>query len=172
MEKEALSLDSSLYKVMSHPTRLAILNLLKRGEISVENLNKGVRVRKANLSQHLSILRSHNLVRFRKEGQKVFYRLAKSEIDSEATNRKNWSLQDFKELGWLLALVMLIVSPIAVLSGGVHEGKQGILTQVRELLPYEHLNHEHILTAVLSLVFWVALIYMLLSLTKGLLRHK
>jgi len=173
MEKEALSADTNLYKVMSHPTRLTILNLLKKGEISFESLNKAIKVRKANLSQHLSILRSHNLVRFRKEGQRVYYSLVDTKLDSEASfERKNWPLQNLKEVGWLLALIMLILSPIAVLSNRVHTDDQSAISQFREFLPYDHLSHGHVLTAILSLVFWIALIYMLFSLTKGLLSNK
>ncbi|OGY25638.1 MAG: hypothetical protein A2Z24_00570 [Candidatus Woykebacteria bacterium RBG_16_44_10] len=169
MEKEALSLDSSLYKVMSHPTRLTILNLLKKGEISFENLNKRLRVRKANLSQHLAILRQHKLVSVRRKGQYAYYRSVNNGLVSSQPPRiSSWSVGTLKDIGWILALVMLIASPIAVFSSRAHPADQSIQSQLREFLPYEHLGHGHTLTAVISLVFWIALVYMLTSLIKGL----
>jgi rhodanese-related sulfurtransferase/predicted transcriptional regulator len=56
--------------------RLELLELLAQGERSVEALASVVNLPIANVSQHLQYLRRAGLVATRKEGQRVFYRLA------------------------------------------------------------------------------------------------
>ncbi len=68
--------NATIYKLMSHPIRLEILNILKaRGETSVEQLLQMLGVRKANLSQHLSLLRHTKTVMMRKDGLNVYYQI-------------------------------------------------------------------------------------------------
>lgn len=67
--------------VFAHPLRLELLQLLhERGECSVGDLVEATGIRMANLSQHLAIMRSTNIVLSRKEGVNVYYRLADSRI--------------------------------------------------------------------------------------------
>ncbi len=63
-------------KATSHPRRLEIIELLAQGERSVEVLSKAAQLTVANTSQHLQQLRQAGLVASRKEGLRVFYRLA------------------------------------------------------------------------------------------------
>lgn len=68
--------NATIYKLMAHPIRLEILNILKdRGETSVEQLLQTLGVRKANLSQHLSLLRHTKTVMMRKDGLNVYYQI-------------------------------------------------------------------------------------------------
>lgn len=71
--KETYEKNSRIYKLLANPIRLEILNLIKYQEANVEEIRKVVGIRKANLSQHLALLRNTELVRVRHEGQKVFY---------------------------------------------------------------------------------------------------
>lgn len=65
----------------AHPLRLELLQLLhERGESTVSDLAEATGVRMANLSQHLAIMRSTNLVLSRKEGASVYYRLYDARI--------------------------------------------------------------------------------------------
>ncbi len=65
----------------AHPLRLELLQLLhERGESTVSDLAEATGVRMANLSQHLAIMRSTNMVLSRKEGASVYYRLADARI--------------------------------------------------------------------------------------------
>jgi len=67
--------------VFAHPLRLELLQLLhERGECAVGDLAEATGVRMANLSQHLAVMRSTNIVLSRKEGVSVYYRLADSRI--------------------------------------------------------------------------------------------
>ncbi|PIV90757.1 transcriptional regulator [Candidatus Gracilibacteria bacterium CG17_big_fil_post_rev_8_21_14_2_50_48_13] len=72
--------NAEVYKVLAHPTRLEILNIMKHEEVSVEDLLRLVAVSKANLSQHLSILRNAGLVHVRRDGLRAFYSIMDARI--------------------------------------------------------------------------------------------
>ena len=66
---------ASIFQALAHPTRIAILEVLRDGEISAGTIQERLGVEQANVSQHLSILRSRQIVTSRKEGNQVFYSL-------------------------------------------------------------------------------------------------
>ncbi len=63
-------------KAIANPHRLELVDLLAQGERSVEELAKETALSIANASQHLQALREAHLVIARKEGLRVYYRLA------------------------------------------------------------------------------------------------
>lgn len=64
---------ASLFQALSHPTRIAILEVLRDGELSARTIQEKLGIEQANLSQHLAILRSRQIVVNRKDGNQVFY---------------------------------------------------------------------------------------------------
>jgi ArsR family transcriptional regulator len=64
---------ANIFQALAHPTRIAILEVLKEGETSARAIQERLGVEQANLSQHLAILRSRQIVAHRKEGNQVFY---------------------------------------------------------------------------------------------------
>ena|SRR6185437_14877043 len=66
---------AGIFKVLGHPTRIHIIEVLSVGEFSVSAILEQVKVEPANLSQHLSILRQNHLVVTRKNGNHVLYSL-------------------------------------------------------------------------------------------------
>ena len=66
---------ADLLKAMAHPQRLRVLCLLAEGERSVGEINRDVELSQSALSQHLALLRSRGLVKFRREGQTLHYSL-------------------------------------------------------------------------------------------------
>jgi DNA-binding transcriptional ArsR family regulator len=64
-----------VFQALAHPTRVAIVEYLQRGELSVSQLCEKVGVEQANASQHLAILRNKQVVEARKAGNQTFYRL-------------------------------------------------------------------------------------------------
>jgi DNA-binding transcriptional ArsR family regulator len=66
---------AEVFQALSHPTRVAIVECLDLGELSVGQLCKKVGVEQANASQHLAILRNKHIVQTRKAGNQTFYRL-------------------------------------------------------------------------------------------------
>lgn len=65
-----------LFKPLGHPTRLAILELLRDGEHCVCHMEAYLGLRQAAISQQLSILRDAGMVLDRRDGWNIFYRLS------------------------------------------------------------------------------------------------
>jgi DNA-binding transcriptional ArsR family regulator len=66
---------ASLFQALAHPTRIAVLEVLAEGELSARTIQERLGIEQANLSQHLAILRSRQIVAKRKDGNQVFYSL-------------------------------------------------------------------------------------------------
>jgi len=67
-------------QAIASPKRLELLDLLCQAEKSVETLAEGAALSVANASRHLQILRGARLVGARKDGLRVYYRLADDEV--------------------------------------------------------------------------------------------
>ena len=72
---------SQLLKIMGHPARLQILDMLRQGEICVCHIERALDQRQAYISQQLMTLRDAGLVAARKEGLQVYYRLADDQVN-------------------------------------------------------------------------------------------
>jgi ArsR family transcriptional regulator len=77
---DLFELQANIAKALGHPTRLRILDLVGRQEVSYATLLRKLRIAKANLSQHLAVLRASAVLTVRREGRGVFYRLRYPEI--------------------------------------------------------------------------------------------
>lgn len=80
LPKIAFERNARIYKVLANKKRLEILNTIKCKEKSVEELIKVTGLPKANLSQHLALLRHTRLVHNRKKGLNVFYKIVDPNI--------------------------------------------------------------------------------------------
>ncbi|MBA4420227.1 MAG: ArsR family transcriptional regulator [Anaerolinea sp.] len=72
--------NPNIFKVLSHPSRSAILLALKDGEHCVCHLEAHLGYKQAYISQQLSVLRSASLVEDRREGWNIYYHVTKPEI--------------------------------------------------------------------------------------------
>ncbi|MDA8119072.1 MAG: metalloregulator ArsR/SmtB family transcription factor [Gammaproteobacteria bacterium] len=75
-------------RVLGHPVRIQLLEILSEGEQSVGVLAERLGVSQSNLSQHLAILRDKGILADRRTGHQVFYRLADSRIPAFFTMMK------------------------------------------------------------------------------------
>ncbi|SRR6266481_285678 len=64
---------ADIFQALGHPTRIAILELLEEGELSAGILIEKLGMEQANVSQHLAVLRTKQIVINRKAGNQVFY---------------------------------------------------------------------------------------------------
>ena len=71
--KELYKIHAEMCKVFSNPTRLEILNLLRDKDMSVTELIDKTKLTQANISQHLSIMRSKGIVNFDRKGKNIYY---------------------------------------------------------------------------------------------------
>ena len=72
---ELQSFKAQFFRALSHPLRIRILEVLRDGDRSVQELQTALQVGQAALSQHLAVLRTKNVVATRKEGTTVRYSL-------------------------------------------------------------------------------------------------
>ena len=64
---------ADIFQALAHPTRIAILESLREGELPAGALIEKLGIEQANVSQHLAILRAKQLVVNRRAGNQVFY---------------------------------------------------------------------------------------------------
>lgn len=67
---------ADFFKALAHPSRIRILELLRDGEQSVNELQPHLGLEPSNISQQLAILRAADIVIGRKQGSNVFYRVS------------------------------------------------------------------------------------------------
>ncbi|MCB0407233.1 MAG: winged helix-turn-helix transcriptional regulator [Bdellovibrionales bacterium] len=66
--KTIYELQAKICSALSHPVRLEILDLLFEGEKNSTDLLEVLDIPKANLSQHLAVLKDAGIIQARKEG--------------------------------------------------------------------------------------------------------
>src|ERR1700761_5170891 len=62
-------------RALSDPTRLRIVALLEREELSVNELQEITRMGQSRISTHLGLLQDAQLLQSRREGKRTFYKL-------------------------------------------------------------------------------------------------
>lgn len=72
--------EAAICKAFAHPTRLQLVAMLERGDRWSAQLQAGLGISKANLSQHLGILKSAGLVVTRREGKQLYCGLSMPEV--------------------------------------------------------------------------------------------
>lgn len=70
---ELQSFKADFFKALGHPLRIRILEILRGGERTVQELQAALGADQATASQHLAVLRGRNVVVARKEGTSVRY---------------------------------------------------------------------------------------------------
>jgi len=78
--KELFKLQADVCKTMANPVRMEIIYALKEGEKTVTELVEITGLNKSNVSQHLAVLKSAEMVGARREGQNIFYSIANRKI--------------------------------------------------------------------------------------------
>jgi DNA-binding transcriptional ArsR family regulator len=75
LPRTAYEKNAVIYKILANSKRLEILNLLREQEMSVEDLIKVLGISKANVSQHLALLRHTHLVTVHRVGLNAYYNI-------------------------------------------------------------------------------------------------
>jgi ArsR family transcriptional regulator len=73
--QELRRFKAEIFQALGHPTRIAIVESLRNGELSAGKIIEQLGVEQANASQHFAVLRSKQILVNRKEGNQVFYSL-------------------------------------------------------------------------------------------------
>jgi ArsR family transcriptional regulator len=102
MEK-IFELHADVCKVFSNSKRLEILNTLRDREMTASELIEKIGLSKANLSQHMSILKSKGVVLTRREGVNIYYRISNAKIIQACDLMREVLLDQFQEKGKMVA---------------------------------------------------------------------
>jgi ArsR family transcriptional regulator len=84
-------------RALSDPTRLRIMALLEKEELSVHEIQEITRMGQSRISTHLGLLQESGLVQSRRDGKRIFYRRS-GNLDAPATDILNLALQGAAEL--------------------------------------------------------------------------
>ena len=88
---------AEVFKVLAHPIRIHIIEILGKGEFSVGAILNHVKIEPANLSQHLSVLRYNHLVVTRREGNQVLYSLRDPLLDKVLNTMREYFQRHFED---------------------------------------------------------------------------
>jgi DNA-binding transcriptional ArsR family regulator len=72
--------NAQLFKLLTHPVRLAILDILRDGEHCVCHMEAHLGFRQAYISQQVAVLREAGLIQDRRDGWNIFYRVTDPRI--------------------------------------------------------------------------------------------
>ena len=106
MDNEIFRLHAEVCKTLSHAKRLEILSILREGEVIAGEIVDRMQIPKANVSQHLSVLRKAGILLSRREGTNIFYRISSTKVTKacdlmrevliESHSRKNKILKNVR----------------------------------------------------------------------------
>lgn len=66
---------AQVFQALAHPTRIAIVDALRAGEMTAGAIVDQLQLEQANASQHFAVLRAKQIVVSRKAGNQVYYSL-------------------------------------------------------------------------------------------------
>jgi len=89
---------SKIGKSFSSPQRLIIMNILCQGEHTVETIARYSKMSIANVSRHLQILKSANLVKVRRDGKFIFYSPADEETCTFFNSFQKFAIRQITEI--------------------------------------------------------------------------
>jgi ArsR family transcriptional regulator, virulence genes transcriptional regulator len=101
--RELYELQADVCKIFSNSRRLEIINHLKEKELSAGDLIEKTGLSKANLSQHMSVLKAKGVILSRREGVTVYYRISNVKIIEACTLMREVLLEQIQEKGRMVS---------------------------------------------------------------------
>ena len=75
-QQENINKATEFLRFLSHPARLKILYILQQGDQNVQELEYLTGLQQGTISQHLSLLKLHNVLNLRRERNYSYYQIA------------------------------------------------------------------------------------------------
>ncbi len=101
MEKEIYEIHASICQVMANAKRLEIISTLGNREMIVGELAEKMDIRMANLSQHLSIMKAKGILKSRRDGVNIYYRIAYPKVVQACKLMREVMMEQIREKGRL-----------------------------------------------------------------------
>ncbi len=80
LQQKIFQMQCEICKALANPIRMAIVNRLDDREVSASDLLSDLKISKANLSKHMTLLMHAGIAESRRDGRQIFYRLIDPEI--------------------------------------------------------------------------------------------
>jgi len=98
-DSEIFEMHAEFCRMIASSKRLMIIQLLAKEEMSVSHIAHSLELQQSNISQHLRVLRSQNIVESRKDGQTVYYRLTNSRLAAVCADIRSILLEGMEQRG-------------------------------------------------------------------------
>ena len=98
-------LQADVCKIFANAKRLEIINILKDGETSANALIEKTGLSKANLSQHMAVLKSTGVIVTRRDGVNVYYHIANPKIIQACNLMREVLAEQIQEKGRIVSIV-------------------------------------------------------------------
>jgi DNA-binding transcriptional ArsR family regulator len=79
-ERALCEMQAEICKTLTNPKRIEILNTLKAEEKTVTQIVVALGASKANVSQHLAVMRHKGILTSRREGVNIYYRVTNPKV--------------------------------------------------------------------------------------------
>ncbi len=111
MQNALQRFKADIFQALAHPTRIAIVEILREDEVSAGAILERLGVEQANASQHLAVLRARQIVVNRKEGNQVFYSLRSHRLTEVLDIMRLYFEEHLSEVTEMLTEIRLQASP-------------------------------------------------------------
>ncbi len=105
-ERTIFEYQADVCKTLANPKRLEIIHALKGGEKSVSELVEILQIPKANVSQHLSVMRNKGVLKSRKNGVNVYYSISSPKVIKACILMREVLADQMQEKGELYKKIM------------------------------------------------------------------
>ena len=100
--KQIYELHADVCKTLGNPIRIEIINTLRNKELPYGGLLSALKIKKANLSQHLAVMRSKGIVKTRRNGVNIYYRIANPKVIKACDIMREVLLEQLSETNKLI----------------------------------------------------------------------
>ncbi|MEK6584582.1 MAG: metalloregulator ArsR/SmtB family transcription factor [Nitrospirota bacterium] len=101
MEKEIYEMHASICQIMANAKRLEIISILGNRELIVGDIAEKMEIRMSNLSQHLSIMKAKGILKSRRDGVNIHYRIANPKVVQACKLMREVMMEQMREKGRL-----------------------------------------------------------------------
>ena len=105
--KRLYELQAEVCKTLGNPKRLEIISALRDGEKTVTDLVGILGVPKANVSQHLAVMRNTGVLSNRREGVNIYYSLSSNKVTEACSLMKDVLTERLKDRSDLIERIMV-----------------------------------------------------------------
>ncbi|MBC8401664.1 MAG: winged helix-turn-helix transcriptional regulator [Candidatus Marinimicrobia bacterium] len=101
MDTRIYEMQAGVCVALGNAKRIQIIDLLQDGEKTAGSLREAMGIPKANLSQHLNVMKSKGIVQSRRQGTSMYYRITNHKIITACQLMREVLIEQLKDLSTL-----------------------------------------------------------------------